>query len=150
MFLGLFLAHLWVKNCRELLQSTYNRERFDQPLEASSWLKNFKAANKHFLSQVTGPPAVCCWTVFKWLLSSLPESRRLQKTDVAETPVPLHFHTLYSQGARDPKLSHPRETGHQGAAASHAVQADPCLPRGRSLGPSEARFQLHNSLQITV
>lgn len=45
-------AHLWVKNCRELLQSTYNRARFDQPLEASSWLKNFKTANRRFLSQI--------------------------------------------------------------------------------------------------
>uniref|UniRef100_A0A8C8W0J0 Small ribosomal subunit protein mS29 n=1 Tax=Peromyscus maniculatus bairdii TaxID=230844 RepID=A0A8C8W0J0_PERMB len=45
-------AHLWVKNCRELLQSTYNKERFDQPLEASTWLKNFKTTNKHFLSQI--------------------------------------------------------------------------------------------------
>ncbi|XP_057649365.1 28S ribosomal protein S29, mitochondrial isoform X2 [Chionomys nivalis] len=45
-------AHLWVKNCRELLQSTYNSERFDQPLEASTWLKNFKTTNKRFLSQI--------------------------------------------------------------------------------------------------
>ncbi|XP_033713360.1 small ribosomal subunit protein mS29 isoform X2 [Tursiops truncatus] len=44
-------AHLWVKNCRDLLQSTYNKQRFDQPLEASTWLKNFKTANEHFLSQ---------------------------------------------------------------------------------------------------
>ncbi|XP_055979608.1 small ribosomal subunit protein mS29 isoform X1 [Sorex fumeus] len=46
-------AHLWVKNCQDLLQSTYNKERFDQPLEASTWLKNFKAANEHFLNQIT-------------------------------------------------------------------------------------------------
>ncbi|XP_057396204.1 28S ribosomal protein S29, mitochondrial isoform X5 [Balaenoptera acutorostrata] len=45
-------AHLWVKNCRDLLQSTYNKQRFDQPLEASTWLKNFKTANEHFLSQI--------------------------------------------------------------------------------------------------
>ncbi|XP_019566664.2 small ribosomal subunit protein mS29 isoform X3 [Rhinolophus sinicus] len=45
-------AHLWVKNCRELLQSTYNKQRFDQPLEASIWLKNFKTANERFLSQI--------------------------------------------------------------------------------------------------
>ncbi|XP_023569352.1 28S ribosomal protein S29, mitochondrial isoform X2 [Octodon degus] len=44
-------AHLWVKNCRELLQSTYNKQRFDQPLEASTWLKNFKTTNECFLSQ---------------------------------------------------------------------------------------------------
>ncbi|XP_020768090.1 small ribosomal subunit protein mS29 isoform X3 [Odocoileus virginianus] len=44
-------AHLWVKNCRDLLQSTYNKQRFDQPLEASIWLKNFKTANERFLSQ---------------------------------------------------------------------------------------------------
>ncbi|XP_037354832.1 28S ribosomal protein S29, mitochondrial isoform X1 [Talpa occidentalis] len=45
-------AHLWVKNCRDLLQSTYNKQRFDQPLEASTWLKNFKTANERFLSQI--------------------------------------------------------------------------------------------------
>ncbi|KAM5256618.1 small ribosomal subunit protein mS29 [Ctenodactylus gundi] len=45
-------AHLWVKNCQELLQSTYNKERFDQPLEASTWLKNFRTTNEHFLSQI--------------------------------------------------------------------------------------------------
>lgn len=45
-------AHLWVKNCRELLQSTHNKQRFDQPLEASTWLKNFKTTNERFLSQI--------------------------------------------------------------------------------------------------
>ncbi|XP_048213517.1 28S ribosomal protein S29, mitochondrial [Perognathus longimembris pacificus] len=45
-------AHLWVKNCRELLQSTFNKQRFDQPLEASAWLKNFKTTNERFLSQI--------------------------------------------------------------------------------------------------
>lgn len=45
-------AHLWVKNCPDLLQSTYNRQRFDQPLEASTWLKNFKTTNERFLSQI--------------------------------------------------------------------------------------------------
>ncbi|XP_077012528.1 small ribosomal subunit protein mS29 isoform X1 [Tamandua tetradactyla] len=45
-------AHRWVKNCRDLLQSTYNKQRFDQPLEASNWLKNFKTANEHLLSKI--------------------------------------------------------------------------------------------------
>lgn len=45
-------AHLWVKNCRELMQSSYNKERFDQPLEASTWLKNFKTSNDHFLKEI--------------------------------------------------------------------------------------------------
>lgn len=45
-------AHLWVKNCRELLQSSYNKERLDQPLQASSWLKNFKTSNERFLKEV--------------------------------------------------------------------------------------------------
>uniref|UniRef100_A0A8D1VW15 Small ribosomal subunit protein mS29 n=1 Tax=Sus scrofa TaxID=9823 RepID=A0A8D1VW15_PIG len=45
-------AHIWVKNCRDLLQSNYNKQRFDQPLEASTWLKNFEIANEHFLSQI--------------------------------------------------------------------------------------------------
>ncbi|XP_055481626.1 28S ribosomal protein S29, mitochondrial [Psammomys obesus] len=45
-------AHLWVKNCRELLQSTYNKQRFDQPLEASTWLRNFRTTNERFLSQI--------------------------------------------------------------------------------------------------
>ncbi|XP_063461032.1 small ribosomal subunit protein mS29 isoform X3 [Pan paniscus] len=44
-------AHLWVKNCRDLLQSSYNKQRFDQPLEASTWLKNFKTTNERFLNQ---------------------------------------------------------------------------------------------------
>ncbi|EPY73039.1 28S ribosomal protein S29, mitochondrial-like isoform 1 [Camelus ferus] len=46
------LSHLWVKNCRNLLQSTYNKQRFDQPVEASVWLKNFKTTNERFLSQI--------------------------------------------------------------------------------------------------
>ncbi|XP_044942744.1 28S ribosomal protein S29, mitochondrial isoform X2 [Mustela putorius furo] len=45
-------AHLWVKSCRGLLRSAYNRQRFDQPVEASSWLKSFKTANERFLSQI--------------------------------------------------------------------------------------------------
>ncbi|KAM6309206.1 small ribosomal subunit protein mS29 isoform 1-T1 [Podargus strigoides] len=45
-------AHLWVKNCRELMQSSYNNERLDQPLQASSWLKNFKASNERFLKEI--------------------------------------------------------------------------------------------------
>ncbi|XP_042296723.1 28S ribosomal protein S29, mitochondrial isoform X2 [Sceloporus undulatus] len=45
-------AHLWVKNCKELLPSTYNKERLDQPLEASAWLKNFKTTNGHFLKEI--------------------------------------------------------------------------------------------------
>ncbi|NWQ83028.1 RT29 protein, partial [Columbina picui] len=45
-------AHLWVKNCRELLQSSYNKERLDQPLQASSWLKNFKTSNERFLKEI--------------------------------------------------------------------------------------------------
>ncbi|XP_053522236.1 28S ribosomal protein S29, mitochondrial isoform X4 [Artibeus jamaicensis] len=45
-------GHLWVKNCQDLLQSTYNKQRFDQPLEASVWLKNFKTVNERFLSQI--------------------------------------------------------------------------------------------------
>lgn len=45
-------GHLWVKNCQDLLQSTYNKQRFDQPLEASVWLKNFKTVNERFLNQI--------------------------------------------------------------------------------------------------
>lgn len=45
-------AHQWVKSCRGLLRSAYSRQRFDQPVEASSWLKSFKTANERFLSQV--------------------------------------------------------------------------------------------------
>lgn len=46
-------AHLWVKNCKELMQSSYNQARFDQPVEASTWLRNFKITNEKFLKQVT-------------------------------------------------------------------------------------------------
>ncbi|XP_023103388.2 28S ribosomal protein S29, mitochondrial isoform X2 [Felis catus] len=45
-------AHLWVKSCRSLLPSTYNKQRLDQPAEASIWLKNFKTTNERFLSQI--------------------------------------------------------------------------------------------------
>ncbi|XP_066842009.1 small ribosomal subunit protein mS29 isoform X3 [Anser cygnoides] len=45
-------AHLWVKNCKELMQSSYKKERLDQPLQASSWLKNFKTSNEHFLKEI--------------------------------------------------------------------------------------------------
>ncbi|KAM9252028.1 small ribosomal subunit protein mS29 isoform 1-T1 [Cariama cristata] len=45
-------AHLWVKNCRELIQSSYNKERLDQPLQASLWLKNFKTSNERFLKEI--------------------------------------------------------------------------------------------------
>ncbi|XP_020847245.1 small ribosomal subunit protein mS29 isoform X2 [Phascolarctos cinereus] len=45
-------AHCWVKNCRDLLKSTYNKERYDQPLKASTWLKNFKTSNEQFLNQI--------------------------------------------------------------------------------------------------
>ncbi|XP_064257612.1 small ribosomal subunit protein mS29 isoform X2 [Passer domesticus] len=45
-------AHLWVKNCKELFQSSYNKDRLDQPLQASVWLKNFKATNERFLQEI--------------------------------------------------------------------------------------------------
>ncbi|XP_053133229.1 28S ribosomal protein S29, mitochondrial [Hemicordylus capensis] len=45
-------AHLWVKNCKELLPSSYKKERLDQPIEASSWLKNFKLTNERFLKEI--------------------------------------------------------------------------------------------------
>ncbi|XP_041429798.1 28S ribosomal protein S29, mitochondrial isoform X2 [Xenopus laevis] len=45
-------AHVLVKNCKELMPSTYHKDRFDQPLEASNWLKNFKATNEQFLKQI--------------------------------------------------------------------------------------------------
>ncbi|NXR62591.1 RT29 protein, partial [Rhadina sibilatrix] len=45
-------AHLWVKNCKELLQSSYKKERLDQPLQASVWLKNFKSSNERFLQEI--------------------------------------------------------------------------------------------------
>uniref|UniRef100_A0A3P8S1T2 Small ribosomal subunit protein mS29 n=1 Tax=Amphiprion percula TaxID=161767 RepID=A0A3P8S1T2_AMPPE len=45
-------AHLWVKNCKELLPSSYNSARFDQPLQATTWLRNFRTTNEHLLSQI--------------------------------------------------------------------------------------------------
>lgn len=45
-------AHLWVKNCKELLPSTYNTSRLDQPIQASNWLRNFRITNESFLSKV--------------------------------------------------------------------------------------------------
>ncbi len=46
------VAHLWVKNCKELLPSSSRPSRFDQPIQASQWLKNFKITNERFLSKV--------------------------------------------------------------------------------------------------
>lgn len=46
-------AHQWVKNCKELLPSSYNASRFDQPLQATTWLRNFRLTNERFLSKVT-------------------------------------------------------------------------------------------------
>lgn len=48
----LSVAHLWVKNCKELLPSSSRPSRFDQPIQASQWLKNFKITNERFLSKV--------------------------------------------------------------------------------------------------
>ncbi|XP_028327475.1 small ribosomal subunit protein mS29 [Gouania willdenowi] len=45
-------AHLWVKNCRELLPSSFKASRFDQPLQATAWLRNFKITNESFLSKI--------------------------------------------------------------------------------------------------
>ncbi|NWR24897.1 RT29 protein, partial [Emberiza fucata] len=45
-------AHLWVKNCKELFQSSYKKDRLDQPLQASVWLKNFKTSNERFLEEI--------------------------------------------------------------------------------------------------
>ncbi|XP_075965045.1 small ribosomal subunit protein mS29 isoform X2 [Anarhichas minor] len=45
-------AHLWVKNCKELLPSSYNTSRFDQPLQATEWLRNFRITNERFLSKI--------------------------------------------------------------------------------------------------
>lgn len=45
-------AHIWVKNCKELLPSSYNNARFDQPLQATDWLRNFRTTNESFLSKV--------------------------------------------------------------------------------------------------
>ncbi|KAA8591651.1 hypothetical protein FQN60_017025, partial [Etheostoma spectabile] len=45
-------AHLWVKNCKELLPSSYNTSRFDQPLQATEWLRSFRITNEHFLSKI--------------------------------------------------------------------------------------------------
>ncbi|XP_042750770.1 28S ribosomal protein S29, mitochondrial [Lagopus leucura] len=45
-------AHLWVKNCKELMQSSYNKERLDQPLQASFWLRNFRTTNESFLKEI--------------------------------------------------------------------------------------------------
>uniref|UniRef100_A0A673G404 Small ribosomal subunit protein mS29 n=1 Tax=Sinocyclocheilus rhinocerous TaxID=307959 RepID=A0A673G404_9TELE len=45
-------AHLWVKNCKELLPSSSRPSRFDQPIQASQWLKNFKITNERFLSKL--------------------------------------------------------------------------------------------------
>ncbi|XP_022612476.1 28S ribosomal protein S29, mitochondrial [Seriola dumerili] len=45
-------AHIWVKNCKELLPSSYNTSRFDQPLQAAEWLRSFRTTNEKFLSTI--------------------------------------------------------------------------------------------------
>ncbi|XP_036931827.1 28S ribosomal protein S29, mitochondrial [Acanthopagrus latus] len=45
-------AHLWLKNCKELLPSSYNTSRFDQPLQATEWLRNFRITNEPLLSKI--------------------------------------------------------------------------------------------------
>ncbi|XP_008321389.1 small ribosomal subunit protein mS29 [Cynoglossus semilaevis] len=45
-------AFIWVKNCKELLPSSYNNSRFDQPLQSVEWLRNFKITNEKFLSKI--------------------------------------------------------------------------------------------------
>nr|XP_033779942.1 28S ribosomal protein S29, mitochondrial [Geotrypetes seraphini] len=45
-------VHILVKNCKELVQSSHKKGRYDQPLEASSWLKYFKITNERFLKQI--------------------------------------------------------------------------------------------------
>lgn len=45
-------AHVWMKNCKELLPSSYNSSRFDQPLQATEWLRNFRITNERFLSKL--------------------------------------------------------------------------------------------------
>ncbi|XP_068616086.1 small ribosomal subunit protein mS29 [Brachionichthys hirsutus] len=45
-------AHLWVKNCKELLPSSYKTSRFDQPLQATDWLRNFRVTCEPFLSKI--------------------------------------------------------------------------------------------------
>lgn len=89
-----------MKNCRDLLQSTYNKERLDQPLEASIWLKNFKTANERFLSEVTRLLEVWCWTVFRfYLLCTLSTNRlRTNTEDGMTTPFYTSFiHFTHSE-----------------------------------------------------
>ncbi|XP_061838887.1 small ribosomal subunit protein mS29 [Nerophis lumbriciformis] len=45
-------AHIWVKNCKELLPSSFNTSRFDTPLQGTAWLYNFKTTNEPFLSKI--------------------------------------------------------------------------------------------------
>ncbi|GLD75487.1 28S ribosomal protein S29, mitochondrial, partial [Lates japonicus] len=42
----------WVKDCTGLLPSSYNTSRFDQPLQAVEWLRNFRTTNEQFLSKI--------------------------------------------------------------------------------------------------
>ncbi|XP_074540596.1 small ribosomal subunit protein mS29 [Halichoeres trimaculatus] len=45
-------AHLWVKNCKELLPSSFNPSRFDQPLQATEWLRHFRTTNELLLTKI--------------------------------------------------------------------------------------------------
>lgn len=67
-------AHIWVKNCKELLPSSYNTARFDQPLQATEWLRNFRITNKNFLSQVLIYGVKCSWCSASAVIFRFPHS----------------------------------------------------------------------------
>ncbi|XP_029307921.1 small ribosomal subunit protein mS29 [Cottoperca gobio] len=45
-------AHKWMKNCKELMPSSYNADRYDQPFQANEWLRSFRTTNEPFLSKI--------------------------------------------------------------------------------------------------
>uniref|UniRef100_UPI00358F19AA small ribosomal subunit protein mS29 isoform X2 n=1 Tax=Myxine glutinosa TaxID=7769 RepID=UPI00358F19AA len=54
-------AHLWVKNCRDMLPSTYRQGRYDQPTQAVNWLRKFRISNEKFLKEMKTQKAYT-WT----------------------------------------------------------------------------------------
>lgn len=67
MFYFYYTAHLWVKNCKELLPSSYTNSRFDQPLQATEWLRDFRITNEQFLSKVTIYSVPLCMSITIWV-----------------------------------------------------------------------------------
>ncbi|XP_066424146.1 small ribosomal subunit protein mS29 isoform X1 [Molothrus aeneus] len=146
-------AHLWVKNCKELFHSSYNKDRLDQPLQASVWLKNFKTSNERFLEEVGGcKPHPCPVLLFScWRKSTLDPSvgmadKNTKKIHLGQKRKHRGGQTFEGSGGAGPGSGQECQRC-RGGAAEGAEAAEPprLLPapggrgrRQRALGPDHA------------